>query len=230
MAKIKVSSLVILWVIVIGLGLFIAPIYQEHQKPQRDLPPLAKSLEVLGESRYLLGQLLFIKMDLFHEVYSHRGQDETGLIPLGRLASYLYPGDPEIFDIIAFMAPDEQAETIAKEGIKINPESFKLNIRLAMIAYKNKQWEQCIEYSTKAFIYSQDLRGALSSFKDKQNATQALRYLYEGYRGTNNRKGMALTLRTWYQTEPKDYGNIVKRLEEDNIPTPNWLPPRNPNQ
>ncbi|MFP4496660.1 MAG: tetratricopeptide repeat protein [Vulcanimicrobiota bacterium] len=113
--------------------------------------------QFLGELRTILAAYLKIRADLYH----HERQknvywaNDPVTLPLHRLVTSLDPHQVEAYDFggyhlaINFKKYKEGIEFI-NEGLKYNPNSFKLNHTLGEIYYVMEDWDKALNHYTKA--------------------------------------------------------------------------------
>lgn len=182
----------------------VLPSYYESQF----LPPLEKRLkvdvvlDVLGESRTVLARFMFLKADVYHHVMEKQGianTQETELMPLLRLSTYLDPRLDESYDLMSYdlvagFKDLKQALELLDEGLIYSPKSFPLNFRKAFLAYENKDYE----------VSAQAARTALLGARNEFDTLNSLRLAYHSAVKLKQWDEAARVLELWREVQPDD--------------------------
>lgn len=163
-------------------------------------------LELLGGLRTAAAAFLWIKIDRIHDGYYGELTKEDELIPLYRIVTWLNPNIEDAYYVGSYMLcqakrPDE-GWNFALEGLKLNPESSKMELNVGQLAlfYQN-------DYKTAIY----HLKRASALAKDDEEKVQALQNLKAAYLKDNMkdkaeavRKVVASITKDWRPQSSKD--------------------------
>lgn len=153
-----VLPVVWLWV---ALVLGSVPMRQMHESIEPPRPKVRFEdvlLDLLGEGRTMLARLLWFKMDMMHEQLDDEGIDtfqQTQLVPLLRMVTFLDPTITDAYDTLAFELYHGQkklddAIKLVDEGLIFNRQNYELNWRRGLLAEKQGDWNTALVYANNA--------------------------------------------------------------------------------
>jgi tetratricopeptide (TPR) repeat protein len=153
-----VLPVLLLWV---GLVLGSVPLRRFHERIEPPRPKVRFEdvlLDLLGEGRTMLARLLWFKMDMMHEQLDDQGIDtfqQTQLVPLLRMVTFLDPTITDAYDTLAFelyhgQEKIEDAIKLLDEGLIFNKQSYELNWRRGLLAEKQGDWNTALVYANNA--------------------------------------------------------------------------------
>ena len=158
MNKKFIIYLSILAIIIISAGVKLDKYAQESFKNRNvDNSPSAL-VDILGELRYTVAALLWMKTDYYQHEYEFSGksfQTNEPIMPLIRLITILDPHFIQAYDFGAYhlavnLKKKEESIKFIKEGLDNNPEAFELNWEYGFLCYYDKKYSEALPFLIKA--------------------------------------------------------------------------------
>jgi len=144
-----------------------------------DLSPRKMMLALLGETRFTLAALLWIKVDNYHHEYQMRGEyfKNPPLLQLTRFITYLDPHFAQAYSVggydlaMTFKEKDRGIDFI-KEGLHNNPQDYDLNFLLGFVYFHYQDYLQALPPMSKAYLLAKN-------DVDKTNCARILSHIYQ---------------------------------------------------
>lgn len=163
----------ILWTLAACSGFLIGEHHDStYAKPFHERERADVILDVFGEFRTVMARYLWVKMDLFNEVFERQKADpskQAELMPLLRMITLLDPSITDAYDMIAYdLAKDDklkEALAILEEGVRRTPKAWALWFRQALLLYENDRFQEAQEKAAKAVKLATDEFDILNSYR-----------------------------------------------------------------
>ena len=158
----KQHLLIFLWILAL-LGGMRLDLWHERQflPPPEERTAQQNLVDVFGEVKTVVALYLWFRMDIYHEVLESQGKDEGELLPLLRMTTLLDPSmtdsyDQLVWDLYKGQGKVETAQEVLDEGIRLNPSSYELWFRKALLHHMEGQYEESMKAASKAIGLTDD--------------------------------------------------------------------------
>lgn len=183
--RIALTALLLAIIIFISLNADRTAQAEFDRQNYRDRPAVTIALGALGEVRYTLAAMLWVKLDMYsHEVTTLDPSENEPLMALIRTVTWLDPHFIQAYDLGAYILSNElkkpeEAVRFIEEGVKNNPDSFDLNWEYGFILSYNKQYSEALPYLLKARLLRGDERSAYDDYLQIRWVYGRIIYCYE---------------------------------------------------
>jgi tetratricopeptide (TPR) repeat protein len=165
--RLNFSLIFFLFFLLIALTVLEGAIYQERVKAglvSTALPLKAgqNTWKFLGSLRTVAAAYLWLRVDRIHHEYYGDLTREQELVPYYRIITWLDPRWVDAYYVGSYLLylykQPEESLKFAEEGVRLNPNSAKLNFNLGQLYVLTKNYSQSLPYLNKALSLTRDKR------------------------------------------------------------------------
>lgn len=175
----KNKSKILLFIVVSFLLFSLLQMHLKHLsfKAGIENPDLTRTnmpIYILGSTRNILADILWIRIDLYHHSWEWGGNywsNNQNLIMLYRIVSYLNPNQEKAYAQGAYhlafnLHKEKEALEFLKEGLANNPDSYDINFEMGFEQFFiYEDYEQAIKYLEKALSLTESKEDILINLK-----------------------------------------------------------------
>ncbi len=165
--RLNFSLIFFLFFLLIALTVLEGAIYQERVKAglvSTALPLKAgqNAWKFLGSLRTVAAAYLWLRVDRIHHEYYGDLTREQELVPYYRIITWLDPRWVDAYYVGSYLLylykQPEESLKFAEEGVKLNPNSAKLNFNLGQLYVLTKNYSSSLPYLNKTLSLTRDKR------------------------------------------------------------------------